>query len=52
MPRICDAGSVSNSVFVPVKKEKPQCKIHNVIVSLCDPSYGCMCVYMHIYMYV
>jgi len=39
MPSTCAGERVSNSCFVPAKKAKPQCKIHNVIMSLCDPSY-------------
>jgi len=39
MPSTCAGTLVSNKDFVPVKREKPQCKIHNVIISLCDPSY-------------
>jgi len=39
MPSTCKGQLVSNRCFVPAKKARQECKIHNVIISLCDPSY-------------
>jgi len=39
MPSTCAGEHVSNRCFVPAKKAMAECKIHTVIISLCDPSY-------------